>query len=538
MQALKKYHRLIFYSAWLLLHLIQAFSTELFDDEAYYWVYSVFPAWGYFDHPPVIAILIKGGYLLFKNELGVRLLTIFLATASIYLIDLLIEKKNPLLFYAICGSLALAQIGGMMAVPDTPLMFFVALFFWLYRRFLANMNFTNTALIGICIALMLYTKYHGILVVFFTALSNPVLFRKPQPYLALIIALVLFTPHLYWQYQHGFPSLQFHLFERNSSEYEFKHTIEFIIGQIILAGPLMGWLLILTALLYKPVTETERALKFTFVGVYLFFLVSTIKGRAEANWTIPSFIGMIVLSHQYLLTHRRWRKWLYYSVPLALLLVFTARIFMMIDMPPAWWLVKDEFHQNKIWVNSIVKRADNLPVVFTDSYQKPSKYWFYARDTAMGLNTTLYRRNNYNFWKVEDSLIGKKVFAANQHLVIDDYFSFSRILIDHVEAKQIAAKEISVTFRTESPENYLPKLISSPYNKTNIYLTLYQKKNFIGHFSSGLTLNDIERKSQQNIVSFKFDKLPAGKYSAKFSIGTCIPGRLTINSSAFQIELR
>jgi len=54
----QKHHRLLFYSSWLLLALAQAASTELIADEAYYWVYSRFPAWGYFDHPPMIAFII------------------------------------------------------------------------------------------------------------------------------------------------------------------------------------------------------------------------------------------------------------------------------------------------------------------------------------------------------------------------------------------------------------------------------------------------------------------------------------------------
>src|SRR5690349_13883847 len=90
----RKYHQVIFYSTWLLLLLVQAFATELFDDEAYYWVYSKFPAWGYFDHPPMIAILIKAGYALLHNELGVRLITVFLSTAALYVTQTLIERRN------------------------------------------------------------------------------------------------------------------------------------------------------------------------------------------------------------------------------------------------------------------------------------------------------------------------------------------------------------------------------------------------------------------------------------------------------------
>ena len=69
-----KNHRLIFYSCWILLGLLQAALTELQDDEAYYWVYGQYLDWGYFDHPPMIGLLVKAGYSLFVNELGVRLL--------------------------------------------------------------------------------------------------------------------------------------------------------------------------------------------------------------------------------------------------------------------------------------------------------------------------------------------------------------------------------------------------------------------------------------------------------------------------------
>lgn len=60
-----------FYASWFLLSLLQAATTGLFDDEAYYWVYSQYLDWGYFDHPPMIAWLIKLGTSLFAGELGV-----------------------------------------------------------------------------------------------------------------------------------------------------------------------------------------------------------------------------------------------------------------------------------------------------------------------------------------------------------------------------------------------------------------------------------------------------------------------------------
>lgn len=539
------------------MHFIQASSTELLDDEAYYWVYSIFPAWGYFDHPPMVAMLIKAGYAIFHNELGVRLFSLLLSTAAVYIVDNLIEKKNYLLFYSICISLAIIQVAGIMAVPDTPLMFFIASFFWLYRRFINNINIINALLLGICIALMLYTKYHGVLVVIFTGLSNLKLFKRYETYIAIITAIVLFTPHLYWQYVNGFPSVQFHLLERYVADYEVMFTVEFILGQLLIAGPLMGWLLLAAAALYKPASLLERAMKFSFVGFYLFFLLSTAKGRAEANWTIPAFISMIVLSHQYLLKHDKLRKWLYYSVPVSLALVFATRVLMIADTPVASWLGRKEFFENKTWVNQVKENAGGAPVVFIDSYQKPSKYWFYADDTAMALNTVYYRRNNYNFWPIEDSLLGKKVYAVGpydpyilhntfsslrlQNLgasPIQNYYSFSRVLIDRVKVNEINDSIKSIRFRTITPQFYLPKFPYAPFDTAGIYLSLYDKKTLVTHVHSGITVKDILKAEQENIASFKVNDIPAGEYIGKFSISTWLPYKLSMNSSGFKIKIK
>src|SRR5687768_16973443 len=115
----------VFYSTWLATLLLQAYCVELQGDEAYYWRYSLQPAWGYFDHPPVVAILVKAGFGLFPNELGVRLFFVCLITVTIWIIERLIDPANRRLYYTIVLSIAFLQIGmvfggGMFAIPDFP----------------------------------------------------------------------------------------------------------------------------------------------------------------------------------------------------------------------------------------------------------------------------------------------------------------------------------------------------------------------------------------------------------------------------------
>ena len=121
--------RILFYSSLFIINLFQAWRTELFDDEAYYWVCSRFLDWGYFDHPPMIALLIRIGSFIFPSELGVRISSVILSTISIYLLEKLIKPENQKLFYSIILSILMLQLGGIVAVPDIPLFFFTVLFF-------------------------------------------------------------------------------------------------------------------------------------------------------------------------------------------------------------------------------------------------------------------------------------------------------------------------------------------------------------------------------------------------------------------------
>src|SRR5260370_7474518 len=62
------------------LRLAAAAWTPLSFDEAYYWMWSKHLAFGYYDHPPMVALVIRLGTMIAGDtELGVRLVSILLA---------------------------------------------------------------------------------------------------------------------------------------------------------------------------------------------------------------------------------------------------------------------------------------------------------------------------------------------------------------------------------------------------------------------------------------------------------------------------
>ena len=533
-EVLQKNHRLFFFGLWLLLGLIQSGLTELQDDEAYYWVFSQYLDWGYFDHPPMIAVLVKMGYAIFPNELGVRLFPLLLNVFSLIIIEKLIDKKSPFLFYAIALSIAVLQLSGFVAVPDIPLIFFTALFFLCYKKFIHNFSLLNTFLLGLSVALLLYSKYHAILIVFFVLLSNLKLLTKYQVYLAGIIALLLFAPHLWWQYQHDWVSFRYHLFESNINDYKPAFTIEYIIGQLLLPGPVAGFILLPAAFLYKPRNETERALRFTMIGIYVFFLLSSFRGKVEGNWTSPVLVSLIVLSYQYLIEKIKWQKTLYKLLPITLVLVLFTRIVMLADIFPVK-AIQERYHAWKKWPKEMRERTKGLPVVFSNSYQRASKYWFYSGQITLSQNWYRGRRNNYNFWPIEDSLLGKPVYFMDKFALFrfpdslktpigwvgykydSSFASFAKVAI--TTPKKITIKEgeaFTISCNVQMPGQYEAFIRSHPSLSDTTRIGVFNKKGWEKDLFTHLSLRKM-------IDAKKFDltinpELAKGKYYLRFSI--------------------
>lgn len=530
----KDQYKNLFLLSWLILGLVQACFSELWDDEAYYWVYSRHLDWGYFDHPPMIALLIKIGYGIFHNELGVRLLIVIVNTLTLWITARLIASKDNKLFYLLIGAMGAMQIGGILAVPDVPLIFFAAVYFWVYRNFVNEQTWKNTLLLGVSMALMFYSKYHGVLLVFFTFLSNINLIKVFKFYVAVIITTILFFPHIYWQYTHGFPSLQYHLVERNASSYDISYTLDYLGGQLLLFGPLLGWLILYYAFRSPIQNSFERALKFCVIGVLAFFLLSTFKGRVEANWTVMLFTPTVILAHQAIVRKGWSQKWLLYTLPATLLLVLAARVYMIWDFMPGVE-IRPEIHHNKEWTSQVAARAQGRPVVFLNSYQLPSKYMFYTGQVSYSLNSRYSRRSQYNFWDTEIQLWGKPamiVFDPGSGIPVTDsvrtiygvwdydmvpaYYSYSLIQLKPA-LKQIKAKRGEhINVMLQPNNDYHQPIRLDRTNEPVLGYGFTTKDEDLPPVKSAMTLERAVLRRLINLEVVMPDK--PGHYQLKFSV--------------------
>ncbi|HEX2534646.1 MAG TPA: glycosyltransferase family 39 protein [Chitinophagaceae bacterium] len=552
MTDLRKHHRILFYSLWLLLGGIQAAFTELQNDEAYYWVYARFLNWGYFDHPPMVALLIRLGSFL-PGELGVRLLPLLCSTGTLWLTEKLLRHRDPFLFYAIAFSLAVVQVTGFLAVPDTPLLFFTALFFYAYKKFAAAPSVLHTTGLALAMALLLYTKYHAVLIIFFTLLSHLHLLRKPQAWLAAAGAALLYVPHLWWQWEHGWISFRYHLFESNVDPYKVSYTLEYIAGQLLLAGPLAGVILLWATFRQKPADAAERALKFTAVGIFLFFFVSSFKGKVEANWTAPALVPMIVLTHAWLYGRPGPRRWLHRLLVPTLLLVALVRVAMIVDFLPVKF-IWSQYHAWKGWPQELKEKTGGRPLVFYNSYQRASKYWFYTGVPSFSLNDYRKRRNNYNYWPVEDTLLGQPVYLLDYGnlpafqdsartrggwigLSYDSAFhSFGKVQFTAEQRKQQAARgqELALRLKVVVPDAVRRYLQQHPEVNPAVVIGVFRGREWRQNVNGGLRLQDLGR-IQTWTIRWTPDLEP-GDYVLRMAI-EAEGGNFTHNSDKISLQV-
>jgi hypothetical protein len=516
---------------------IQATLTELQDDEAYYWVYSKFLSWGYFDHPPMTALLIKGGTALSGGEFGVRIFFIVLNLLTLLMMEKLMEKRSPFLFYAIALSLSVLQLAGYFAVPDTPLIFFTALFFWTYKQFVSRSSWRNTLWMALATVLLFYTKYHAILIIFFTLLSNMKLLSRGRTYIAGLIVLILFFPHLYWQWQHDWVSIQYHLFESNVDPYKFSYTTEYILGQLLLAGPLVGVILMPAALIFKSTTYTERAMKFTLTGIYLFFFLSSFRGKVEPNWTSPAIIPLVVLAHQSLLQKRASLKWLIRLTPFSIIIILFARIVMIVDVVPLK-MVEARFHAWERWPAELKIKTHGLPVVLSNSYQRASKYWFYSGQITYSQNHVRDHRNNYNFWPIEERLLGQPVYFMDTYSLERfpdkistgigtigyryDSICTSMAMIQFIPLRSLHWKysitsgdSLIIPVKITMPDNYASFIRSHPVINSRIKIFILDHKTILEQIVLPYDLKDLLNDELQIKVR---PSVPPGEHEIIFSI--------------------
>ncbi len=201
---------LVFLAAVTLLRGWFAAVVELSPDEAYYWTWSTSLAWGYYDHGPLVAWLIRLGTALFgDSELGVRLGSLLCSCLTSWMVFVLARaltsNERHSFWIAVLMSLSpLFSVGAVVHTPDAALVaaWSLAAWFGLYA-FRTDKLWTWIGM-GACVGLAVLSKMTGLL--FFAGMglflvsckAGRARLRSPGAAVAFGTAACVALPSLIW----------------------------------------------------------------------------------------------------------------------------------------------------------------------------------------------------------------------------------------------------------------------------------------------------------------------------------------------------
>ncbi|MCB1041611.1 MAG: glycosyltransferase family 39 protein [Acidobacteria bacterium] len=280
---------LIVAMAVIAIHVIWAPGYGVFRDELYYIASIDHLDWGYVDHPPMVAWLAAvWGSIFGKSYVGFRLLTALMAGATVYVTSLIVKRLDggwyAQLLATVCVGLApiylsLFSIYSMNALDL--LVWCILLYlvvsvlqtkdpsYWLWFGAVCGVGLLNKISVGfLCVGLLV-----GMLVQ--RQFQHA---RSPKLWIGAAIAAALFTPHLLWQINHGWPTAEFIENATNFKNIQFApHT--YIQAQVMMLNPLTAplWIGGLIMLFLRKSWSAFRPLAWAYLATLILMLTQAAK---------------------------------------------------------------------------------------------------------------------------------------------------------------------------------------------------------------------------------------------------------------------
>ena len=238
-------------AATLAVRLVFSALAPLTEDEAYYRLWSLRPALGYFDHPPMIAWWIWiGRHLVGDNAVGVRLLpSLGTALTSLAVFDLARQAGFSDRIAARAGvwlnATLLIGLGGAMAVPDVPnALFWTLALSAAFRAVRGHGAWWLAA--GAAAGLACLSKYSalflapGVLIWLLMTAEGRKSLRTPWPWLAAVVAAAVFAPNVLWNAAHGWLTFSKQFGRVRGSGFEPGYLAKLVGDQFMLLNPLIA----------------------------------------------------------------------------------------------------------------------------------------------------------------------------------------------------------------------------------------------------------------------------------------------------------
>ena len=319
----KRYFLLLLFFSTLIRSAI-AFSTELGNDEVYYRLFASNLQWNYFDHPPMVAWLIRltTGNLFLDTDFFIRLGAVLCGSATLIMIykcgKILKDERAAFWASAIyAATLYGTVISGTFILPDSPQMLFwsISLFFLIkisdqsVEKFRLN---SYLILFGISAGLGMLSKVHSVFLWLglgmFILTKRRDIFNYFGLYLGLLLSFIIFLPVILWNFDNHFITYRFHSnrVSHLGSGINLESFLSFNFGQVFYTSIILFPIFIksIISFIKKNKSNGQHSLLIILWVSLPLIIVSTflsIFNTILPHWTGPSFSGLSLITSIYLI---------------------------------------------------------------------------------------------------------------------------------------------------------------------------------------------------------------------------------------------
>ncbi|MFW5816375.1 MAG: glycosyltransferase family 39 protein [Wenzhouxiangella sp.] len=293
----------------LVLRALYMGQVDLIPDEMYYWVYAQRLALSYLDHPPLTGWLIAlatqiGGDTVF----GVRLLLLpltLLAAWYFYRYGATMGGKTTGLLCLLAFTvLPFFAVSGILMTPDAPMIAAWAAALYYFKRSLVDGRESAFLGLGLAMGLGLLAKYTIVLLapaaLVFMLIDRPArrwLFR-PHLYLAALLATLIFSPVLIWNWHNDWASFVFQGTRRLVENREFSSHLVLVYALALLSPVVAVAGFLAFGRIRETIQPAQRKRRFMLVMTAVPLAVFAVYGAFSVikfHWTLPPWIAMLPL---------------------------------------------------------------------------------------------------------------------------------------------------------------------------------------------------------------------------------------------------
>lgn len=303
-----------------------ALVLDLDGDEAYYTMWSAFLQPGYLDHPPVIALFIwLGRFMAGEGVLGVRLIALVagvVTLAALYRTTrLLTAGRGAAALAIVLYCLTLQAAIGFVATPDAPSTLFWTLAHWAAAEAIVRKQPHWWLAVGLFAGAGLASKYTnawfgiGLVLFLFATPEGRTQLKTWQLWAGGLLALAVFSPVLWWNWQHDWRSFLFQGARLTDGDGLGIGPLffEFLASQAIAMGPVLAVCSGAAAIAWLTGKRSRRAAIalpiVTSAPILLYFSWHSLHDRVQVNWTQPVLPVLAILAALFIAAiHRQWMR--------------------------------------------------------------------------------------------------------------------------------------------------------------------------------------------------------------------------------------